>query len=33
MRRLIRTAYLGLDLGDTTSLEEPAAVDAVRAAV
>jgi acetyl-CoA synthetase len=33
MRRLIRAAYLGDDLGDTTSLEEPAAVDAVRAAV
>jgi acetyl-CoA synthetase len=32
MRRLIRAAYLGLDLGDTSSLEDPEAVDAVRAA-
>ena len=32
MRRLIRTAYLGLDLGDTTSLEEPGTVEAIRAA-
>ena len=33
MRRLIRAAYLGDDLGDTTSLEEPETVDAVREAV
>ncbi|MEM1043358.1 MAG: AMP-binding protein [Bacteroidota bacterium] len=30
MRRLIRAAYLGLDLGDTSSLEVPETVDAVR---
>ena len=29
MRRLIRAAYLGLDLGDTSSLEDPETVDAV----
>jgi acetyl-CoA synthetase len=33
MRRLIRAAYLGDALGDTTSLEDPATVDAVRNAV
>jgi acetyl-CoA synthetase len=33
MRRLIRAAYLGLDLGDTSSLEDPSALDAVRSAV
>ncbi len=30
MRRLIRAAYLGGDLGDTSSLEAPETVDAVR---
>jgi acetyl-CoA synthetase len=30
IRRLIRTAYLGDDLGDTSSLEDPETVDAVR---
>ena len=29
MRRLIRSAFLGQDLGDTSSLEDPAAVDAI----
>jgi len=33
MRRLIRAAYLGDDLGDTSSLEDEETVDAVRAAV
>ena len=33
MRRLIRSAYLGLDLGDVSSLEHPDTLDAVRAAV
>ncbi|MEZ4634346.1 MAG: AMP-binding protein [Caldilineaceae bacterium] len=33
MRRLIRAAYLGLDLGDISSLEDPSTVDAIRAAV
>lgn len=33
MRRLIRAAYLGDDLGDTSSLEDPDTVNAVRAAV
>ncbi len=32
MRRLIRAAYLGDDLGDTTSLEEPEAIEAIRTA-
>lgn len=32
MRRLIRAAYLGQDLGDISSLEDPAAIDAIRAA-
>ena len=33
LRRLIRGAYLGVtDLGDTSALEDPAALDAVRAA-
>lgn len=32
MRRLIRAAYLGLDLGDTSSLEHPETLDAIRAA-
>ena len=32
LRRLIRSAYLGEDIGDTTSLLDPAALDAVRAA-
>ena len=30
MRRLIRSAYLGQPLGDTTSLENPGAVDEIR---
>jgi acetyl-CoA synthetase len=30
MRRLIRSAYLGLDLGDTSSLVNPLAVDEIR---
>ncbi len=30
LRRLIRQAYLGDALGDTTSLEDPAAVEAIR---
>lgn len=33
MRRLIRAAYLGQDVGDTSSLEDPATVDAVRNAI
>lgn len=33
MRRLIRAAYLDLDLGDTSSLEVPETVNAVREAV
>ena len=33
MRRLIRAAYLGDDLGDTSNLEDPETVDAVREAV
>ena len=32
MRRVIRAAYLGDDLGDTSSLEDPRTVDAIRAA-
>ena len=32
MRRLIRDAYLGEDLGDTSSLEDPGSVDAIREA-
>ncbi|MDX1530405.1 MAG: AMP-dependent synthetase, partial [Rhodothermales bacterium] len=32
MRRLIRAAYLGDDLGDTSSLEHPETVEAVRQA-
>jgi acetyl-CoA synthetase len=32
MRRVIRAAYLGQDAGDLTSLESPAAVDAISAA-
>ena len=31
MRRVIRAAYLGENLGDLTSLENPAAVDGIRA--
>lgn len=31
LRRLVRTAYLGQALGDLTSLEDPAALDAIRA--
>jgi len=30
MRRVIRAAFLGEDLGDTTALENPAAVEAIR---
>lgn len=30
MRRVIRAAYLGEDLGDVTAMENPAAVDAIR---
>ena len=33
MRRLIRAAYLGTDVGDASALEDPAAVDAIREAV
>ena len=33
MRRLIQAVYLGKDLGDTSSLEDPAALDAIREAV
>jgi len=33
MRRLIRAAYLGLDAGDTSSLEEPDTMEAIRRAV
>ncbi len=33
MRRIIRAAYLGLDPGDTSSLENPQAVEEIRAAV
>jgi len=32
MRRIIRAAYLGQDLGDTSSLENPAAVEEIRKA-
>ncbi|MBM4426761.1 MAG: AMP-binding protein [Chloroflexi bacterium] len=32
MRRMIRAAYLGLELGDTSSLVNPAAVEEIRAA-
>ena len=32
MRRLIRDAYLGEDLGNTSSLEDPSTIDAIRAA-
>ena len=32
MRRVIRAAHLGGDLGNVTALEDPAAVDAIRAA-
>jgi acetyl-CoA synthetase len=30
MRRILRAAYLGEDPGDTTSLVNPEAIDAVR---
>jgi len=33
MRHFIRAAYLGDDLGDTSSLEDEETMDAVRAAV
>jgi acetyl-CoA synthetase len=32
MRRLIRAAYLGEDLGDTSSLEDPSTVEAIKRA-
>jgi acetyl-CoA synthetase len=32
MRRVIRAAYLGEDPGDLSSLEDPAAVEAIRQA-
>jgi acetyl-CoA synthetase len=32
MRRLVRTAYLGVDPGDVSSLEDPTALDAIRSA-
>src|SRR5262249_43377654 len=32
MRRVIRSAFLGEDLGDTTALENPAAVESIRQA-
>jgi hypothetical protein len=30
MRRVIRAAYLGLDLGDLSALDDPAIIDAIR---
>jgi acetyl-CoA synthetase len=30
MRRLVRAAYLGNDIGDVSSLENPGALDAIR---
>lgn len=33
MRRVIRAAYLGEDLGDLSSLEDPATIDAIRESV
>ena len=33
MRRVIRAAHLGNDPGDVSSLEDPATVEAIRAAV
>jgi acetyl-CoA synthetase len=33
MRRVIRAAYLGLDPGDTSSLENPQAVEEIRQAM
>jgi acetyl-CoA synthetase len=32
MRRIIRAAYLGLDPGDVSSLENPRAVDEIKLA-
>jgi acetyl-CoA synthetase len=32
MRRVIRAAYLGLDPGDVSALDDPASLDAIRAA-
>jgi acetyl-CoA synthetase len=32
MRRVIQAAYLGNDLGDTSSLEDPSTVEAIREA-
>ena len=32
MRRVIRAAWLDLDAGDTTALDDPASVEAIRAA-
>jgi hypothetical protein len=31
MRRVIRAAYLGLDPGDTSSLDDPTSVQAIEA--
>jgi acetyl-CoA synthetase len=31
MRRVIRAAYLGEDVGDVSALEDPKSVDAIRA--
>jgi acetyl-CoA synthetase len=33
MRRIIRSAYLGQELGDTSSLENPAAVEEIKRAI
>jgi acetyl-CoA synthetase len=33
MRRIVRSAYLGLDLGDTSSIGNPEAIDAIRAVI
>jgi acetyl-CoA synthetase len=32
MRRVIRAAWLDLDAGDTSALDDPASVEAIRAA-
>jgi acetyl-CoA synthetase len=32
MRRVIQSAYLGEDLGDTSSLEDPSTIEAIREA-
>ena len=31
MRRVIRSAWLGLDPGDVSALDDPASLDAIRA--